>query len=119
MLRIPGDSWTVSAHPTTATLASVARAAGNGSNVCDSVVASIACGGTAQTPISVYVRDGATGAGAILWAAVLAAPVGGCASVCATNLGIVGTPGNAMTIEFSAAGVAASLQAVSASGSFA
>lgn len=107
------NQWSVQHTPAAATQATITKAAVAGyRHVCDSITATIACGATAQTPIQVVLRDGATGVGAILWSAKLAAPVNGMGDIEMTDLGIPGTSGNAMTLEFTGAGVAASEQAV-------
>jgi hypothetical protein len=115
----PGPSNFTQVHnPAAATQATCSKAAGsaNVQHVCTAITASIACGATAQTPIHAYLRDGATGAGTILWSAVLAAPANGTAGVSLTGLNIVGSAGTAMTLEFEAAGVAASVESVALSG---
>lgn len=79
------------------------------------ITASIAANGTAQTPLHVYLRDGATGAGTIVWSAVLAAAINGASIVTATDLNIPIKSGNA-TLEFEGVGVSASVQSVAMSG---
>jgi hypothetical protein len=107
------NQWSVQHTPAAATQATITKAAAAGfRHVCDSITATLACAGTAQTPIQVVLRDGLTGAGAILWSAKLAAPVNGMADIEMEVLGIPGTSGNAMTLEFTGAGVAASEQCV-------
>lgn len=73
---------------------------------------------TGATPgaAGVNLRDGASGAGAQLWIAQVQLPANGVWSVTLNGLNIVGSPNTAMTLEFSAAGVAASLQSVSITG---
>lgn len=111
------NQWSVQHTPAAATQATITKAAVAGSrHVCDSITVTLAAGATAQTPIQVVLRDGVTGVGAILWSAKLAAPVNGLAVVQLTDLGIPGTSGSAMTLEFTGAGVAASEQAVSMAG---
>lgn len=122
----PGDGnpvaatgcWAATNGPTATRQATVTQVAGDAGvrNVCRSITATVACGATAQTPLSVFLRDGATGVGAILWQAVLAAPADGSGIVNVSDLEIVGSPATPMTLEFSAGGVAASLEAVSMSG---
>lgn len=105
----PGYQSIVST-PAAATQATVTAPAltGNGRHVCKAISAAIAAGATAQTPIRAVLRDGATGVGTILWSKKLSAPVNQCASVDLSGLSIVGSPNTAMTLEFVAAGVAAS-----------
>lgn len=111
------NQWSVQHTPAAATQATITKAAVAGSrHVCDSITVTIAAGATAQTPIQVVLRDGATGVGAIVWSAKLSAPVNTVAVVQVSNLGIPGTSSNAMTLEFIGAGVAASEQAVSMAG---
>lgn len=100
--------------PGTAAQATKAIAAVAGAkHVLTSIGAYIACGATAQTPLLVYVRDGATGAGTILWAGAVAAPADGMGKIELSGLQITGSLNTIMTIEFSAAGVAASQEAIS------
>lgn len=108
------NQWSVQHTPAAATQATITKAAVAGSrHVCDSICVTLAASGTAQTPIQAVLRDGASGVGAILWSAKLAAPVNGHAKIELNSLSIPGTSGAAMTLEFTAAGVAASEQAVS------
>jgi hypothetical protein len=110
--------WVKNSAPAAATQATVTLAAGAAGvrHVCTSITASVATGATAQTPINVYLRDGATGAGAVLWAGCAAAPVNGSCVIAVPMVAIPGTAATAMTVEFSAAGVAASLEAVTMTG---
>lgn len=103
-------------EPAAATQATCSiAAAANTKYVCKEISASIACGATAQTPISVRLRDGATGAGTVLWSMMLSAPANTCATIYLTGLSIPGSNNTAMTLEFSGAGVAASQQTVNLS----
>jgi dihydroorotase-like cyclic amidohydrolase len=113
----PG-TWPVVHTPAAATQAIAAKAAGGEGvrHVCRGISASIACGANAQTPIRLVLRDGATGVGAILWSKKLSAPANSTANVDLTGLAYVGSPNTAMTLEFAAAGVAASEQDVTLSG---
>lgn len=110
--------WVSNNVPSTATQATVtlAAAASGVRHVCHGVTFAIATGATAQTPIQCYVRDGATGAGAVLWAGTLACPANSSASITAVGLELAGTAATGMTFEFSAAGVTASQQTVAATG---
>lgn len=85
--------------------------------VVTNITASIAAGATAQTPIQVHLRDGATGAGAIVWSASLSAIINSCAVIEKSNLNIVCKSGNA-TLEFEGAGAAATEQSVAMAGYF-
>jgi hypothetical protein len=110
--------WAVTHVPATATQATITKAAGgaNVRHVCKVISATIACGATAQTPIQIYLRDGATGVGTILWAASVAAPADGVGGVMFDSLSIMGSANTAMTLEFSAAGVTASQEVVTLAG---
>lgn len=111
------STWAVQHTPSSATKATISKAAVAGiRHVCESITVSIAAGATAQTPVGVVLRDGATGAGTILWSAKLAAPVDGCAVIALSGLNIMGSVDTAMTLEFAAAGVTASEEAVSMAG---
>lgn len=111
-------NWSANNVPATATQATVTKAAGGAGvkHVCNSITATIACGSTAQAPVFVYLRDGASGVGTIIWAAAIAAPANGVGGVCISDLNIVGSANTAMTLEFSAAGVTSSQEAVTLSG---
>jgi hypothetical protein len=110
-------NWSVYHVPATATQATITKAAVSGyRHVCNSITATVAANSTAQTPLTVYLRDGATGAGTILWAGTVAAPANGLGGVCVGGLNIIGSENTAMTLEFSAAGVANSAQAVTLTG---
>jgi hypothetical protein len=102
--------------PAAATQATVSVAAVSGVQfVAQSISFSVAVDGThAQTAIQVNLRDGATGAGTILWSTtVLKAATEAETFFHVGGLNIVGTSNHAMTLEFSAAGVAGSLESVS------
>lgn len=76
------------------------------------IIASIACGATAQGPILLHLRDGASGVGTILASFALSAPVNGCAWIELSDIAIPGTENTAMTLEFAAAGAAGTQQTV-------
>jgi hypothetical protein len=113
----PG-SWSVYHAPAAATKATITKAAGGTGvrHVATMISATIACDSTAQTPLNVYLRDGATGAGTILWAGTVAAPANGNGGVAVPLPNVAGTENTAMTLEFSAAGVTASVEAVTLCG---
>ena len=97
--------------------ATISRAAdAGGRHVCKSITASIATGATASGVEQVVLRDGATGAGTILWSCFLSAPVNGTANISVSGLNIIGTKGVAMTLEFVAGGAATSQESVAISG---
>ena len=114
-----GGRWSVSHVPAAATQATASQAAGAAGvkNVCEAIVATECVAvGAAQTIIYLNVRDGATGAGTVLLGIALLLPVSSYWQVALSGLCLVGTAATAMTIEFSAAGVAGSYQAVFMSG---
>lgn len=116
MVSYPGN-WSIRHVPSTATQATITKAAVAGTrHVCTSITVSVAANGTAQTPILVHLRDGASGAGTILWSGALSAPVTQCAVISANGLNIVGSVNTDMTLEFAGAGVTASQEVVALSG---
>lgn len=116
----PQTTWSVTSAPTTATQATATKAAGGGTvkHVATSLAFSAAVDGSnAQTRIQVNLRDGATGAGTILWQVqVLMVATAASQYFGISGLKLIGTANTAMTLEFSAAGVTGSLQAVSLTG---
>jgi hypothetical protein len=109
----------VSSTPGSATQATATQAAaGTGfRNVCRSISATLAAGSTAQaSALALNLRDGASGAGNVLWSKQVILPVNGLWEVDLTGLDIVGSPATAMTLEFSAAGAAGTFESVSMKG---
>jgi hypothetical protein len=115
LLTAPYAAWNISNRPAAATKATVTKAAGAAGvrHVVTGFAFTIACGATAQTPLQVDVIDGATGGTTRLFSGTIAAPVNGVGVVALSCLSLIGTAATGLTIEFSAAGVAASVQAVS------
>ena len=114
----PGD-WSINNTPAAATAATITRAAGAAgiSHVCTSIFASVFTVGTAQTAALVLnLRDGATGAGTILWSQQISLPVNSQCIIALSSLNIVGTAATAMTLEFAANNVAASFTSVALTG---
>lgn len=108
-----GDYWSINNTPAAATQATASKAAGAAGvqHVARRATVAIAAAGTAQPALNFNLRDGATGAGTILWSVSLA---------CIINTSVlwsedfslaplVGTAATAMTLESSAAGAAATL----------
>lgn len=89
-------------------------------NVCTGLTVTFAAGASAPAAVQVAarLRDGSSGAGTILWAVVLSLPAtaGASTGVTRSNLWIKGTANTAMTLEFSAAGGANTIQAVALEG---
>lgn len=117
-----GTLWNISHEPAANTQATISRAAAGAgvTNVCRGLTVTFASQAAAPTAIqlAVRVRDGATGAGTVLWASVLAVPAtaGIVAGITRSGLWIQGTANTAMTLEFSVAGGANTIQTVSMEG---
>ncbi|MFH1010992.1 MAG: hypothetical protein V1784_07140 [bacterium] len=113
------NGWQMSDQPAVATQATVTRVAAVGiRHALTSLQAIVsAAAGAAVVPTLIYIRDGATGAGAILWAGSLAAAVSTTEEF-AINFTqpIIGTAGNAMCIEFAVAGAAGSQETIAGQG---
>lgn len=112
----PGE-WAVNSEPAVSTQASASRAAGGAGvrHVCRSLHFSLNAV-AAQANIYARVRDGASGAGTILWSQCVVAPAGGYVSITLSGLNIVGSANTAMTFEFSAAPTATNFQTAGGSG---
>lgn len=116
--------WTIVNAAAVNTAATVTKAAGAAGvkHVLTSITASLASDGTGMTvpasPVNVVVRDGATGAGTIIWEAVIGCPAtaGDSRTIALSGLSIVGSAATAMCIEFTAAGGAHSFQTISGTG---
>jgi len=102
-LVTPPGNWSVANQPG-AGVAGVATRAGVAGvrHVCTTITVSLATT-AAQIPDAVVLRDGASGVGAVLWAAAFCAIIGDMQAIALSSLNIVGTAGNAMTLEFAAA----------------
>lgn len=117
-----GTPWTSVHQPAANTQATTTKAAAGAgvTNVCTGITVTLAAGSTAPSAVqlSVVLRDGASGAGTVKWAGVLSLPATAGASVGITRSGlwIEGTANTAMTLEFSAAGGANTVEAVSLEG---
>ncbi len=102
-----GARWSVNSNPVVSTQATASKAAGGAGvrHVVDCI--SFSTGATtapAATALTVQVRDGATGAGTIIWErrVVAAASTGTFNEFATCGLNLIGTANTAMTIEFSA-----------------
>jgi hypothetical protein len=113
-----GGQFNLYHNPAAATQATVTQAAGAAGvkNVATGLSYSISTVGTAQTVLSVSLRDGATGAGTILWSAQFILPVNTTLQQSVVLPHIAGSAATAMTVESSAAGVAASVISVTLQG---
>lgn len=116
MVASPGE-WAVSNEGAVSAQATATRAAGAAGvrHVCRSLAFSLAAV-AAQTIVYARIRDGASGAGAILWSMGITVPAGGNFNFALSGLNLIGTAATAMTFEFSAAPVATNFQTVAGSG---
>lgn len=114
---VPATAWTAVAHPLGNVVAVAVQAAAAGyRHVCTSIAATISAGMTASPQIDVFLRDGASGVGAIKWAATLECPASDIRGIVNAGLVIPGSTNTAMTLEFAAPGGAGTLERVSMSG---
>jgi hypothetical protein len=113
-----GNAFNLFSVPATATQATVTQAAGAAGvrNVCNAISFGLQTIGTLQGVIQVNLRDGATGAGTVLWSMTIGLAVSTFFGFSVSGLNIVGSAATAMTLEFSAAGVAASSESVTLNG---
>lgn len=116
-------AWTKTHAPAANTQATASKAAAGAGirNVCTGILVTLVAGSTAPAAVQVTVnlRDGATGAGTVLWSAVMSLPAtagGSAAPIALSGLWIEGTENTAMTLEFSAAGGANTVEAVAMQG---
>lgn len=112
----PGE-WAAVSQPAVSVIASATRAAGGAGvrHVCRSITVT-SSGPAPQTSVDVVLRDGASGAGAILWVGSLAFVAGDSKSIILSGLHIVGSANTAMTLEFQAAPVATNFQRTTLNG---
>jgi hypothetical protein len=118
--------WSATNAPAVNTAASATRPASTAPqfaesrHVCTSVSACLAgdTGLAAIARVQLNLRDGASGAGNILGSWVLAIPAtpGFCTILSVDSLEIIGSPNTAMTLEFAAAGGAATFESVTLTG---
>lgn len=122
LMGIAKQSWVVTSNPGVNAQATATKAAKSGSrNVCQTINATFAAGTVAPAAVelSVNLRDGASGAGNILWSGVISLPATAgqnAAPISITGLSILGSNNTAMTLEFSVAGGANTFEAVSMTG---
>lgn len=108
--------WSVNNNPAASAQASASKAAAPFlRHVCTSISATLSAV-VAQTLISLNLRDGATGAGAILWSKQVVLPAGGVWEVNLTGLAIPGSANTPMTLEFSGVPVATNVESVAMTG---
>lgn len=114
MMVVSPGCWTEKHEPAAATQATKSKAAAAGTrHVCTHITAILSTTDTAQSSvIYIYLRDGATGAGTILWEMPVTASTNTTVGYAGPIPNIVGTANTAMTLEFSGAGVSNSKQTV-------
>lgn len=114
-----GGAFSVVNTPAAAAQATISQAAAGAgiSNICTRISASLCTVGTAQaTAVQLNLRDGATGAGTVLWSKTFSCGTTTMITVDITGLYIMGSANTAMTLEFSAAPVAAAFESVALGG---
>lgn len=115
-------AWYIHHLPAANTQATITRAAaGVGvKNVCLGFTVTLAAQSTAPAAVqlSVSLIDGASGGGTYLWRSVISLPAiaGAVSSITLSNVYLVGTANTALTLEFSAAGGANTIESVSMRG---
>jgi len=112
-------NWSQQNSPAANTQATTSRAAGGAGvrHVCTSITACIVSTGAGGGGGVINLRDGATGAGTILWSAQLGVPgINNGDSIVISGLSIVGSANTAMTLEFAAAGGANTTESVAMTG---
>lgn len=108
------DEWSISHRPAAATKATISKGAGAAGvrHVATAFSFTIAAGATAQTPLQIDIIDGASGGATRLWSGTIACPANGMGVVAMSGVAFYGTAATALTLEFSAAGAANTVQAV-------
>jgi hypothetical protein len=107
--------WAIQHQPAAATAATISAAAATGARHGATSITVCVSGVAAQPTLVFNLRDGATGAGTILWTVKLSAVIG--TSQCQTaNVQIIGTSNTAMTLESAAAPAATNFATVSLNG---
>lgn len=118
IITTPPGNWTEISNPAANVLATITHAAGAGGevHVCTGITATLAAGATASAIVNVFLRDGLTTAGTILWTGVMAVLAGDSKDISLSGLSIPGTADTAMTLEFSGAGGATTVENVTLTG---
>jgi hypothetical protein len=115
-------TFTISSNPAVNTAATATHAAVPGKqHILNTIHCTFNAGAVAPgaVQVSMVIRDGASGTGPVIWSSQMAlTAVAGQASppIELGGLAIQGSPGNAMTIEFTAAGGANTFETVSGTG---
>jgi hypothetical protein len=114
-------TWSIAHTPAANTQATITQALASGfRHVATSISFTLAAdtGIVAAATVLVNLRDGATGAGTILWSQRVSVPAtaGSCTAISLGPLSVPGTAGTAMTLEFAAAGGASTFESVALTG---
>lgn len=115
-------TWVAANAPSANVAASATRAAVTGkAHICQTIHCTFNATAAAPTAagVAVALRDGATGVGSIIWSSQMSLPnTAGQSSppIEIAGLVIAGTTGNAMTLEFTVAGGANTIQTVAFTG---
>jgi len=107
--------WAIQHQPAAATQATIGRAAAAGTRHVATTITVCVSAVAAQPTLIFNLRDGATGAGTILWSVRLMAVIGDGMCVVAP-INIAGTVNTAMTLESAAAPAATNFATVSLNG---
>lgn len=118
MLVTQPGNWSENMAAAANAQATITRAAGAAGvrHVATSISWSLSSVGTASGTLAVNLRDGATGAGTILWAMTVQIPINFFANFSLGDLSIFGTAATAMTLEFNFAGGVATIESVAFTG---
>ncbi len=109
--------WSIQASPAVGAQATIARAAiAAQRHVCKGFSLTLNAVAAIVVPVVVNLRDGASGAGTILWSGRFTAPAGTTVVFARENLNIFGTVNTAMTMEFAAAPAGTDFQNVALNG---
>lgn len=84
--------------------------------ICTSISATFSAVVAQAAAVLLNLRNGASGAGSIIWSKQVSLPAGGVWEVNLTDLSIPGAYGAAMTLEFGAAGAAGNFESVAVTG---
>jgi hypothetical protein len=106
-------NWSLSHTPAAATQATVTKAAAVGVQHIAEAISYTVGAVAAQAVLTIALRDGATGAGTIIWSLTVGPLAAGSnLSFSQAGLNIPGTRGNAMTLEFTTAPAATNFESV-------
>lgn len=112
-----GGNWSIHSEPAVNVQATISRAAVAAQrHICNAITASINAVAAIAAPISLYLRDGASGAGTILKSWRVIVPIGQTVTIEISGLSAVGSINTAMTLEWGAAPGAGNFENVSLEG---